>query len=110
MSFNIVNQYLTLSQPLFSFDRISCIPDWSRSCYVAEDNAEVLIALLLLPKCWDYDYRCVPPYSSYAVGSKLRVFCTVSKQNIEPYLLPLILLFLFTEISLVYTVACFSFI
>lgn len=60
-----------------------------------------LIAPLLLLKYWDY--RCVPPYSVYALG-KLRIFCTVSKQKTEPYLQPLILLFLFTEISLVYTV------
>lgn len=34
------------------YDRISFSPGWPQTCYVAEDNLELLILLSLLPQCW----------------------------------------------------------
>lgn len=35
-----------------SWGKVSCIPMWSWTCFVAEHDLKLLILLLLLPKCW----------------------------------------------------------
>jgi hypothetical protein len=42
------------------WDKVSCRPGWSLTCYVAQDGLELLFLLRLSPKSWDYRYSACP--------------------------------------------------
>lgn len=47
------------------YEKVSYILDWIWICYIAKDDLELLIFLLLPPECWNY--RCVPSCQVYVV-------------------------------------------
>lgn len=49
----------------FFLDRVLCGPGWPGTLRVAEDDLELLVLLLLLPKCWKHGFT--PPQSVYVV-------------------------------------------
>lgn len=80
LSIYITATYLFLGNLFLIYfgDSISCIPGWSQSGHVAEDNLELIILLLPPPECWDY--RHMSPLMVFKVlEMEPRGLCKVGK-------------------------------
>lgn len=67
---------------LLVFEPISCRPGWPQICYIAKDNLELLIFVLLPPEGWDY--RCVLQCLLYVVlGIEPRTLCMMIKHSVH---------------------------